>query len=112
MATYKELTAQIQALSAKAEEARVQELGEAIQKIIELMTEYDISLSEINKALPAKLKAAAKTSSSPKPGKTKGVAFRDSVTGREWNGHGRPPAWVLEADRTAGGREQYRVSQD
>ncbi|WP_432263364.1 H-NS family nucleoid-associated regulatory protein [Cupriavidus sp. TMH.W2] len=80
--SYKDLLADKEKLEAQLEEARLAELGAAIQQIRDLMAQYDISIEEIG--------------GRRKRGKTGPVApkYRDPKTGATWSGRGRAPLWI------------------
>ena len=96
MSTYQELLAQKAELERKIENARKQELSDAISKIKGLMSQYGITLADLGGK-----------SSSGKSGSAKGskVApkYRNPATGDTWTGRGRQPKWVEAA--LAGGKQ-------
>lgn len=94
MATYKELLAQRQQLDDQIEKARVAELNGAITQIRDLVAQYDLKPSDIFPAAGAKsVGRKARATVAPK--------YRDSVTGKEWTGRGKPPKWIEGKDRSA-----------
>jgi DNA-binding protein H-NS len=94
MASYKELQAQIAELQIKAEEARINEIQEALKRIKELMDQYGISAAEVlgqkrgNKKNFEKKKIAAQ--------------FQDGD--KTWSGRGREPNWLKGKEK-----EKFRV---
>lgn len=92
MATYKEIQAKIEDLQKQAAAQRESELGAAIQRIKEMMSEYGITVAD----LQSSKKAGSKKSSV--------VQFRNSETGDTWSGRGRMPNWLSGKDK-----EQFRV---
>lgn len=100
MPTYKELVAQRDALDAQIQAAREKEVGAAIAKIRELMTQYGLAPEDI-----------VVRRRGPKPG-TKSVAgertlpalYQDPKTGKTWSGRGRAPAWLGK------NRERFRIA--
>jgi DNA-binding protein H-NS len=94
MASYKELQDQIAELQRKAEEARAEEVGGAIEKIRMLMSDYEITVNDL-------------VGGKKKSGKSSGTAqvqFRDNE-GNTWSGRGRMPRWLSGKDK-----EQFRVA--
>jgi DNA-binding protein H-NS len=93
MPTYKHLTAEKATLQAKLQKARATEASNVIEKIRSLMTDYELSIEDIEpkKRRGRSAKApvnghAAKTSLPPK--------YLDPKTGKTWSGRGRAPAWL------------------
>jgi DNA-binding protein H-NS len=92
MTTYKEIKAQIALLQRQAEELRQSELSNAIEQIISLMTEYDITFDEIQEIRRRNMQTNKRA-----------VKYRDA-SGNTWAGRGRKPAWLQGKDI-----EQFRV---
>jgi len=92
MATYKEIQAKIEDLQKQAAAQRESELGAAITRIKEMMSEYGITVAD----LQSSKKSGSKKSSV--------VQFRNSETGDTWSGRGRMPNWLSGKDK-----EQFRV---
>ena len=92
MATYKEIQAKIEDLQKQAAAQRESELGAAIQRIKEMMSEYGITVAD----LQSSKKSGTKKSSV--------VQFRNSETGDTWSGRRRMPNWLSGKDK-----EQFRV---
>jgi DNA-binding protein H-NS len=92
MATYKQLLAQKEALEAQLAEARSTEVTAVIEKIRSLMTEFGLSVEDIQgrrrRGRPAG-GGTAKTAKEPLPPK-----YLDPKTGKTWSGRGRAPAWL------------------
>lgn len=95
MTTYKELQDQIVDLKRKAEQARVNELENAIQQIKALMQENGITVNDLIDSGKKKGTKVKKSSS---------VKFQDA-NGNTWSGRGRLPAWLKGQDK-----EKFRVS--
>ena len=93
MATYKEIQAKIEDLQKQAAAQRENELGAAIQRIKEMMSEYGITANDLQSG---KRGSAAKKSGT--------VQFRNAETGDTWSGRGRMPNWLSGKDK-----EQFRV---
>lgn len=93
MATYKELQAEISALQAQAEEARLAERSEALDRIRALIVEYQL--------LPADLGFGPPSSSTTRPSAPAAPKYRDEATGATWTGRGRTPRWLEGKDKSA-----------
>lgn len=89
MTTYKEISAQIEALKRQAEKVRETELASAIASIKATMSEYGITVADLGKVSNKKPKM--KVAVSPK--------YLDPTSGKTWSGRGKPPAWIAGKDR-------------
>lgn len=90
MATYKELMAQKQALEARLEEVRTNEVSGVIEQIQALMAEYGLTVDDITK----RRRGRPAGSSAGKPKSELPPKYRDPKTGKTWSGRGRAPAWL------------------
>jgi len=94
MATYKELLAEKEALESKLEQMRAVERGAAVDRIQQLMSEYELTVDDIvgkrRRGRPAgsKNSAVAKEKSSLPP------KYMNPKTGASWSGRGRAPSWL------------------
>lgn len=95
MATFKELQEQIAKLKQDAEDVRLKEIGGAITQIKNLMSEYGITIQDIEGSGRRK---------GGKPASLSNVQFKDD-SGNTWSGRGRMPAWLKGKDK-----EKFRVS--
>ncbi len=94
MPTYKELLAQRTELEQQIAAAREQEVGTAIARIQELMTQYGLCPEDIV------VKRRGRKPSSKSAHKTTPVAlYQDPKTGKTWSGHGRAPGWIAGKNR-------------
>jgi DNA-binding protein H-NS len=93
MATYKQLTAQLEKLHKEVAVAREKEIEQAIADIREKVAEYGITAEELGftSKRPAARKAGAATVSVPK--------YRNPKTGETWSGRGRAPGWLAGKNR-------------
>ena len=87
MTTLKDLIAQREALEKQITELRQTEHADAIAKVRALITEFELTESDIfgtttkvRKAKVMKSKVAAK--------------YREPITGKEWSGRGLAPKWL------------------
>ena len=87
MTTLKDLIAQREALEKQITELRQTEHADAIVKVRALITEFELTESDIfgttskvRKAKVLKSKVAAK--------------YREPITGKEWSGRGLAPKWL------------------
>ena len=103
MTTYAELKAQADALNARAEIARKQEIAEVIQRIKADMKEYGITVLDIGGHVIAGKSKAAKTKSTA-PAKYRGP------NGELWaGGLGRKPEWVRQVLAAGGTLDAYAI---
>lgn len=94
-ATYAELKKQIAELEHAANAARKTEMAKAISKIQSIMSDYGLTVADLDnkgKLKPPKVKA------------TVPVQFVNPETNQTWTGRGRAPRWLDGKDR-----EQYRT---
>ena len=91
MATYQELLAQKAELDRQIEQARKQELSDAVGQIKGLMAQYGLSVADLS----GKGASAAKTSAAK--GSKVAPKYRNTATGETWTGRGRQPKWVEAA---------------
>jgi len=80
MSKYQEIKQRIAQLEKEAEQARKQEMQDAMAKIGEIMKTYDISMQDLSKAFGGS-------------GKKNPPKYRDPITGKTWSGKGRMPNW-------------------
>ncbi|MGF6773944.1 DNA-binding protein H-NS [Paraburkholderia sp. GAS199] len=89
MASYKQLTAQLEKLHKEVAVAREKEIAQAIADIKQKVAEYDLTAEELG--FSSKPKAARKAPSVAK--------YRNPKTGETWSGRGRSPAWLEGKNR-------------
>ncbi|WP_080428442.1 H-NS family nucleoid-associated regulatory protein [Burkholderia ubonensis] len=87
MATYRELQAQLVALTEQAEAARLAERDAILDQVREFVSIYELTEREIF----GLRRTNAKRSLQPK--------YRDPKTGATWSGRGRAPAWLVGKNR-------------
>ncbi|SAK82853.1 histone family protein nucleoid-structuring protein H-NS [Caballeronia arationis] len=88
MATYKQLTAQLEKLQAEVAAAREKEVADAIAEIKAKIADYGLTAEELGfHALRGRGALAARKA--PLPPK-----YRNPKTGETWSGRGRTPAWL------------------
>jgi DNA-binding protein H-NS len=94
MASYKQLTAQLEKLHKEVAVAREKEVAQVVADIKLLIEEFDITAEELGFA-----GLGAKTT------KTKGrkpalpARYRNPKTGETWSGRGRSPGWIVGKNR-------------
>lgn len=92
MATYKQLLAQKEALEAQLAEARSTEVAAVVEKIRSLMSEFGLTVEDIQskrrRGRPSG-SGTANAAKEPLPPK-----YLDPKTGATWSGRGRAPAWL------------------
>jgi DNA-binding protein H-NS len=84
MATYKQLTSQLEKLQVQVSSAREKELRTVISQIKEQIADYGITAEDLG--FSGKRPAMGKTALPPK--------YRNPKTGQTWSGRGRMPAWI------------------
>jgi DNA-binding protein H-NS len=89
MASYKQLTQQLEKLHKEMEVARDKEVAEAIADIREKITEYGITAEELG--FSSKRPVVRKQPLPPK--------YRNPKTGETWSGRGRAPGWLTGKNR-------------
>ncbi|APR38019.1 MULTISPECIES: H-NS histone family protein [unclassified Paraburkholderia] len=89
MATYKQLTAQLEKLHKEMSLARDKEVAQAIADIKEKIAEYGITAEELG--FSSKRQATRKAALPPK--------YRNPKTGETWSGRGRAPGWLAGKNR-------------
>ncbi|NKJ45716.1 H-NS histone [Burkholderia sp. SG-MS1] len=91
MASYKQLTAQLEKLHKEVAAAREKEVAHAIADIKQKVAEYDLTAEELG------------FTSQPKPARKAAGAsvakYRNPKTGETWSGRGRSPAWLAGKNR-------------
>jgi DNA-binding protein H-NS len=91
MATYKQLTAQLEKLHKEVAAAREKEIAQAIADIKQKVAEYDLTAEELG--LTTQRKPARKT------GTASVAKYRNPKTGETWSGRGRSPSWLVGKNR-------------
>ncbi|MFM0736865.1 H-NS histone family protein [Paraburkholderia xenovorans] len=89
MASYKQLTAQLEKLHKEVAVAREKEIAQAIADIKQKIAEYDLTAEELG--FSGKSKAQRKPASVAK--------YRNPKTGETWSGRGRSPGWLAGKNR-------------
>lgn len=90
MSSLQDLLDRKAALEKEIEATRKHERAEAISQIRALMTQYDLTATDLNS------KAATKSAGASKGGKV-AVKFRNTATGDTWSGRGLQPKWLKAA---------------
>ncbi len=89
MATYKDLLAQRESLEKKIADARKVEMDSALQKIHQLIADYDLTETDVFPSRRTRGPATKQTNKvAPK--------YRNKATGETWTGRGKPPAWIRD----------------
>lgn len=90
MATYKQLTAQLEKLHKEVAVARDKEVAQAIADIKQQIVEYGITAEELGFSS----KRSTGTRKAPLPPR-----YRNPKTGETWSGRGRTPGWLVGKNR-------------
>ena len=95
MKTFKEVSAEIERLKAKAESLRKSEIAGVISRIKEAIKAYGLTAADLGLAGgPAK-----RATNVPSAKDDVGVAkYRDPASGKTWTGRGKPPDWIKDAE--------------
>jgi DNA-binding protein H-NS len=96
MATYKQLTAQLEKLQKEMVQAREQEVDQAIADIKQKIADYGITAEELG--------FSSKRATARKPALP--AKYRNPKTGETWSGRGRAPAWLNGKNR-----ERFLISE-
>ena len=95
MSSYKELLKQREALEQKINEARRNELSEAVAQVRALVAEFGLTAQEV---FPVGRARSARAGSKVAP------KYRNPATGQTWTGRGKPPKWIQNESR-----EQFAI---
>jgi DNA-binding protein H-NS len=90
MASLQDLLDRKAALEKEIETTRRQERADAVAKVKALMSQYGLTVSDLN------TKGAAKPAASGKGGKV-AIKYRNAATGDTWSGRGLQPKWLKAA---------------
>ena len=85
MATYKQLTAQLDKLQQRIDKEREKAVAQAVAEILAKIEEYDITAEELG---------FRSTDEVAKPKRALPPKYRNPKTGDTWSGRGRAPAWL------------------
>ncbi|SMG58620.1 H-NS histone family protein [Paraburkholderia susongensis] len=91
MASYKQLTAQLEKLHKEVAAAREREVAQVIAEIRQKIAEYDLTAEELGFTSAAKPRRKAASASVAR--------YRNPKTGETWSGRGRAPAWLAGKNR-------------
>ncbi len=92
MATYKQLTLQLDKLTKRIEKEREKAMADAIAEIKTLIDQYEITAEELGfQSASPKAKVKVKRSLPPK--------YKNSQTGETWSGRGRTPKWLAKTNK-------------
>jgi len=96
MATLAAVEKQIAQLLKQKEALLKTEAKEAIRKARALIEQFGLTAADLGLT-----KRAGKAGAAAAKGPAKPAKYRDLASGKTWNGHGKPPAWIAGvADRT------------
>ncbi|SEB09295.1 MAG: H-NS histone family protein [Paraburkholderia sp.] len=94
MASYKQLTAQLEKLHKEVAVAREKEMAQVVADIKLLIEEFDITAEELGFAPSGTKSAKAKGRKPALPAR-----YRNPKTGETWSGRGRSPGWLAGKNR-------------
>lgn len=108
MTTYRDVKAQIAKLEKQAADLFKKEVTDVIAGIRSTIAEYGLTAADLG------FGSASKKAKSPAGKRTKKVPltpkYRDPVSGKTWNGHGKAPGWLAEATEK-GRRDDFLISK-
>ncbi|WP_423761981.1 H-NS family nucleoid-associated regulatory protein [Burkholderia sp. NLJ2] len=88
MATYRQLTAQLERLQQKIDKEREKAIADAIADIRAKIDEYDITPEELG------FRPVGAAAATAKPKRTLPPKYLNPKTGETWSGRGRAPVWL------------------
>ncbi|UXU92230.1 H-NS histone family protein [Burkholderia sp. S-53] len=88
MATYRQLTAQLERLQQKIDKEREKAIADAIADIRAKIDECDITPEELG------FRPAGSAAATAKPKRTLPPKYLNPKTGETWSGRGRAPTWL------------------
>ncbi|CAG4885704.1 H-NS histone family protein [Paraburkholderia saeva] len=94
MATYRQLTAQLEKLHKEVAVAREKEVAQVVADIKLLIEEFDITAEELGFAAPGTKNTKTKGRKPALPPR-----YRNPKTGETWSGRGRSPGWIVGKNR-------------
>src|SRR6218665_1739749 len=98
MTSYKELLMQREALEQQINEARRNELANAVSQVRALVAEFVLTARDISppsKFLSGGRIPGSRASRAPKVA----PKYREPATGQTWTGRGKAPKWIQNEDR-------------
>jgi DNA-binding protein H-NS len=100
---------QIEKEKAKLEAARNNAQSKSVTKVVALMKKLGVSVSDLGGTSTRRASTGGRAKA-PKAAKAKGVIrFKNEATGETWAGVGRPPQWIIKAEKSGKSREEFRV---
>jgi DNA-binding protein H-NS len=101
MPSLQSINAKIEKLRKQAEAVAQRDRANAIQKVLRLMHQLDLTVADLPAARGRRGRGAG-------AGGTKGAAkYRDPESGKTWTGHGRAPEWI----KNAGNRDDFLIDK-
>jgi len=91
--SYKELIQQREALEHAIEQARQREISQAVQKVREIIAEFNLTAHDVFPSGRTSKAAGSKSVNKVAP------KYRDPGTGQTWTGRGKAPKWIDGQDR-------------
>ena len=105
---------EIEKLQKQAQALQSKSRKPVISTIIRQMKEYSITPEEITAAFgkPVRTEKPAvkpKTIKAAGPKKTVPPKYRHPESGASWTGRGKPPVWIIEAEKNGQLRQQFLI---
>jgi DNA-binding protein H-NS len=98
---------------AKLEAAKANDKSKKAKKILALMKKQGVTLADLTGGSAKPAKAGGKRGRPAKAGSKKGAApakYKNPESGATWTGVGRPPVWILEAEKGGKNRSSFLIA--
>lgn len=96
---------EIQKLKEEARALQERHRGPALDSILSVMLEYDISPEDVAAAYRAATRATRRTGAK----QTIAPKYRDPSSGQTWSGRGRTPRWLTAAEEQGRHRNDFLI---
>ncbi|MDO5623979.1 MAG: H-NS histone family protein [Pseudomonadota bacterium] len=97
MSSYKQLLQEQKELAVRVEEARKQEIADAVTKVRNIVEEFALTQKDV---FPSGRKSAG-----PRTASKVAPKYRNPATGQTWTGRGKAPKWIEGQNR-----EQFAIA--
>ena len=99
-----EIEKQIQKLQRQMRTLHTRQRRPVINSIVRSMLEYEITPEELIEALKNRQTATTAKAKTP-------ARYKNPKTGDTWTGRGRPPLWIVEAEKSGKKRDQFLIKE-
>ena len=101
------LLEQISVLEKKARSLQGAQRDTVIEKIVQQMDEYGITLEDLEREVAPQGQWRTRPPPVARARKTASVKYRDPETGLTWTGQGRAPGWITAAEAAGQSRDSF-----